>query len=148
MAALIASGLLFNFFPYGTVEQFTFGDFTVLSGNGGIFDHAHAIESAKVTPDLRKLGAVFAFTQKEKEYMHNHDDTYFVKQPRDGEYILDVYHVVSGAAEKVLFLNTNGGHRHPVHVIYTPIRLGSKDTHDSNCEKPNAKTNIDARRRR
>jgi hypothetical protein len=138
MATLAAIGLMYNFFPYGTVEQFKLGDFTVFSGNGGIFDHAHSVELAEVTPDLRRLGAVFAFTQKQHEYMHNHDDTYFVKKPNDGEYILDVYHVVNGAAEKVLFLNVNAFHRHQVQVIYTPSAVGSMHPTTSNRTQPKA----------
>ena len=108
-----------NFFSYGTTEQFAFVDYTVISGNGGIFDHAHVVDQVELTPDLLAMGASFAFTQTTFNYLHNHDGTYFVKQPTDRSHILDVFHVVHGVAEKTNFLNVKDGHRHQIHVIYT-----------------------------
>jgi hypothetical protein len=108
------------FFAPGTSEEYVFGEFTVLSGSGGLLVHTHRVERVQLTADLRALGAVFAFTQKDIAYFHNHDDVYFVKQPAVGCYLPTIYHLVHGASVPTRVLRHNALHDHPIHVVYTP----------------------------
>jgi hypothetical protein len=102
-------------------EVFVFGHYTVISGNGGLFGHTHAIVKVKITPDLRALGAVFAFTQTQAEYLHNHGGVYYVKKPTDrGCSMPSVYQFVNGASIPTSFLNRSAWHFHRIYVIYTP----------------------------
>ena len=108
------------FFAPGTSEEYVFGEFTVLSGSGGLLVHTHRVERVPLTADLRALGAVFAFTQKDVAYFHNHDDVYFVKQPAVGCSLPTIYHLVHGASVPTRVLRHNALHDHPIHVVYTP----------------------------
>ena len=103
-----------------TSDVFVFGQYTVISGYGGLLGHAHAIEQVEITPDLRALGAVFAFTQTQAVHLHAHGGTYYVKKPADGCNVPNLYQFLNGASVQTRFLNRSALHCHRIHVIYTP----------------------------
>jgi hypothetical protein len=110
----------------GTSDVFAFGQYTVISGHGGLFGHAHSVEQVEITSDLRALGAVFAFTQVQVEHLHVHGGVYYVKKPADGDVLLSVYQFVHGASVKTRVLNTCALHSHPMYVIYTPTTTNKR----------------------
>lgn len=111
-------------------QRHVFRNYTVISGSGGgVFDHAHAIERVKLTPDLRAMGAVFAFAPKDGAVLHHHDGVYFVKKPTGGGgggYLPDVYRVVNGVSVPTRVLAQAAWHCHPIHVVYTPSAASPK----------------------
>lgn len=112
----------------GHEQRHVFRNYTVISGSGGgVFDHAHAIERVKLTPDLRAMGAAFAFAPKDGAVLHHHDGVYFVKRPTGGGgYLPDVYRVVNGVSVKTRVLAQTAWHCHPIHVVYTPSTASPK----------------------
>ena len=95
-----------------TSDVFVFGQYTVISGYGGLLGHAHAIEQVEITPDLRALGAVFAFTQTQAVHLHAHGGTYYVKKPADGCNVPNLYQFLNGASVQTRFLNRSALHCH------------------------------------
>jgi len=130
----------------GTSEVFAFGQYTIISGHGGLFGHAHSVEQVEITSDLRALGAVFAFTQTQVEHLHAHGGVYYVKKPSDGDVMLSVYHFVHGASAQTRVLNRCALHCHPIYVIYTPT--ANHKRHRKHGRRSRARTGDGKNRRR
>jgi hypothetical protein len=129
----------------GTSDVFAFGRYTVISGHGGLFGHAHSVEQVEITSDLRALGAVFAFTQTQVEHLHAHGGVYYVKKPSEGDVMLRVFQFVHGASVQTRVLNRCALHWHPIYVIYTPS--ANHKRHRKHGRRSRART-VDGQNRR